>query len=489
MNICLACTALFFLVAAQQPENPWKARVPAAVATAQQENTTEAYCRALDTAWRADDWQMGLALARESLEKWPESSELRGRQGRTFWRAGHIAPAEELAARISPDTTDHVALRLLVQINAARGNLPAAATAAERLAELPPLTAEDLFAVLGARLAQNRLAGLPEMIRRIEQLAAVANGYPENYMVEQLGGLAEFFEAVGSAPLNQIARFGEAVMPVMPLINLPGCQVMINGRGPYRMLVDTGGSITLSLDQAVAAELGLKSIADATIHGIGGREQSGQTLVEELTIGEIRCKRVMTRTFELRKSIAYAADGVLGTGIFADSRMTLDFEHGRLHVAAASDAPGPGREAQLRIVGDGKLLTPTLVNGTPLVGLLDSGADVFALSPALLEKLFPERPIKSISAFTMGVGSDAQPSISMMPTVTLEVAGRKFADHGGVGLDVLDTLLSPMLGIQTDALVGMPVLRDMRTLTVDFAHSKMWVEWLAGSDGEKGLAE
>jgi hypothetical protein len=46
MNICLACTALFFLVAAQQPENPWKARVPAAVATAQQENTTEAYCRA-----------------------------------------------------------------------------------------------------------------------------------------------------------------------------------------------------------------------------------------------------------------------------------------------------------------------------------------------------------------------------------------------------------------------------------------------------------
>jgi len=49
--------------------------------------------------------------------------------------------------------------------------------------------------------------------------------------------------------------------------------------------------------------------------------------------------------------------------------------------------------------------------------------------------------------------------------------------------------LSPMLGIQTDALVGMPVLRDMRTLTVDFAHSKMWVEWLAGSDGEKGLAE
>jgi len=484
MNICLACTAFFFLVAAQQPENPWKARVPAAVSTARQDSTPKAYCSALDTAWRADDWQMGLELARESLEKWPESSELRGRQARALWRAGHIAAAEGLAARIPPDTTDHVALRTRVQIDSARGNLPAAATAAERLSELPPLAAEDLFAILSVRLAENCLTGLPELIRRIEQSADVANGYPENYLVEQLDGLAEFFEVVGSAPLNQIARFGEAAMPVMPLINLPGCQVMINGRGPYKMLVDTGGSIMLSLDQAVAAELGLKSIAEATIHGIGGREQSGQTLVEELTIGEVRCKRVITRTFDLRKSIAYAADGILGTGIFAESRMTLDFERGRLRVAPACDAPGQGREAQLRIVGDGKLLTPAVVNGTPLVGLLDSGADVFALSPARLEKLFPGRRIKSIAAFTMGVGGDAQPNISMMPSVTLEIAGRKFDDHGGLGLDVLDTLLSPMLGIQTDALVGMPVLRDMRTLTVDFAHSKMWVEWLAATANE-----
>jgi predicted aspartyl protease len=478
MNTWLACTALFFVVAGQQAENPWKARVSAAVKEAHQEASVQAYQKALETAWRADDWQVGLDLAREALDKWPNSEELRPSAARALWRAGYIGQAEALAAQIPSATTDRLALRVLIQIDLARSALKAAAEEAERLSKLKPLGAEDLFAIMAARLAVNQLQGMPELVRRAEKLADAANGYPENYMIEQLRGMPEFFEAVGSAPLNQITAFGEADMPVVPLINLPGCQVMINGRGPYSMMVDTGGSITLSLDEAVAAELGLKSIAPATVHGVSGKEESGQTLVNELTIGGITCKRVITRSFALRKSIAYAADGVIGTGIFGEARMTMDFAAGRLRVEAASTEPGAGRPVELRVVGDAKLMSPIKVNGESVIGLLDSGADVFAVSPSRLKKIFPDRKIKSMSALAMGVGNDLPPSISMAPGVDFVFGGRRFENYGGLGLDVLDTLLSPMLGIQADLLVGMPVLRDMRKLTVDFAHGKMWVQWL-----------
>ena len=44
-------------------------------------------------------------------------------------------------------------------------------------------------------------------------------------------------------------------------------------------------------------------------------------------------------------------------------------------------------------------------------------------------------------------------------------------------LDVLDTLLSPVLGVQIDVLVGMPLLRETRQITVDQRRCRLWVQW------------
>jgi hypothetical protein len=47
-----------------------------------------------------------------------------------------------------------------------------------------------------------------------------------------------------------------------------------------------------------------------------------------------------------------------------------------------------------------------------------------------------------------------------------------------MGLEVLDTLLSPILGVQTQVLVGMPIFRDMKSWTIDYPRRRMWVEWI-----------
>ena len=475
----ITVVAMLFVPAGDQKENPWRDKVAPAVERAQRAGTTAALREALEVTWRADDWQAGLQLARDAIEKLPKAPELRAPIARTLWRAGLLAEADRIAAGLSPESDDRVALGVLITPHLARGERKPAADAARRLESLGRLSGEDLYYVIGARWTLNQLDGIGRLIRRAEKLTDPDNGYPEIYVAEQLEGLAEFFDAVGTDPLNQLVRGGSAPMPAIPVINLPGCEAMINGHGPYRLILDTGGSIMLSLDEEVAAEIGLESIAPASIHGVAGKTEANQVLVDELSIGRIKCRRVRTRTCAVRKAIALAADGILGTGVFSESRMTLDFLTGRLIVEPSSEHPGRGAEVELRVVSDAKLIALITLQREPAAALLDTGADVFAIAPSRLKRIFPGKKIRSLPISPMmGVGEGQNPTLSLTPGVEFEFAGRRHDNYGGLGLDVLDTLLGPILGVQTDVLVGMPVFRQMKTLTVDFPRCKMWVNWL-----------
>ena len=462
-----------------ETENPWKVKVPAAVEEARSRKTVEAYQKAFDVAWRADDWVVGAKLADMALREHPDDATLAGAAARAVWRAGQLERAEGLAAKIPPKTTDRIALRTLIGVRLARGELDAARDLAVRLQALPDQTAEDVNQILTVRFTLNELKGINELLRKAERLVNTDGGYPESYIAEAIEGIGDFFDAVGTEPVNQIVAYGSAPMPPLVLLNLPSCDVMINGHGPYRLVVDTGGSMMVSLDEAVAREVGLRSVASASIRGVSGKQPSGQALIDELQIGTIRCGRVLTRVFGLRAATMGAADGVIGTGIFGEGRMTLDFVGGQLVLEASQDKPAAGTAAPLRLIGDAKLVVPIKLEKKVGLALLDTGADVVAMSPSRLERLFPGRKIQTFSpGVQIGVGAGELPEISLTPGVELVVVGRTYTDCGGLGLDVLDTILSPVLGVQLDVLIGMATFRDMRSCTVDFPKCRMWIDWL-----------
>lgn len=474
------CVTMLLLTTGDEPENPWKAKVPGALQRAESLGTVAAFAEALDVTWRADDWRASLDLARRVLRAHPDEDRLRGRVIRALWRAGRLEQAEQLAALVPPVSNDPVALRALLTIYLARGELEPARQRAAQLEQLGTEEAEDLYALFAVRHMLDEWKNLPQLLRKLEQRVDAAHGYPELYLAEAVDGLAVFLEAVGPQPLNQTTHHGAAPMTPLTLVNLPACDVFLNGHGPYRMIVDTGGSIMLSVDSAVADEIGLKTVAPAMVRGVSGKQESGQALVDELRIGSIVCRRVLTRTFPVRPAVMNLADGIIGTGLFAASRMTLDFAGTQLVVAPSSTTPGPGQAVDIRIVGDAKLMTPAKLAGDPAIALLDTGADMVVLAPSRLRAIFPDRPVQEFRPdIGIGVGSGQMPGISLNPGVSLDVAGRKYKNYSGLGLDVLDTLLSPIIGIQTDVLVGMPTFRDMRTLTVDYPTCRMWVDWLA----------
>lgn len=478
-----AVMVMLWLPPAPAEENPWKAKVADAVQRAEADSSPAALREAFDTVWRADDWLAGLHLATRVLGEPRRVDELRPLIVRALWRAGRIEQAEELAAPLDAATADRVTLRVLIEMHLARGDVEKAERWADRLCGLDALTAEDLYLIFAARFSAQRLADLPALLRRAERLTDARHGYPETHLSEAIEGLADFLEAVGPAPLNEVAEYGAAPMPPLVMFNLPSCDVWINGRGPYRMVVDTGGSIMIALDEQVAAEIGLKSVAKASVRGVSGRTETGQALIDDLRIGSIRCRRVVTRIFDVRGAIMNAADGIVGTGIFGSARMTLDFAAGQLVVARSGPEAAAGASVSLRVVADAKLVVPVRMENEPALALLDTGADVVAVAPSRLRLLFPDRKVQTFRpGVAIGVGSDQAPSVSLGSGVRLTFGGRTYANYGGVGLDVLDEILGPVLGVQSDILLGMPTFRDMRSCTVDFPTSRMWIDWLDRSN-------
>jgi predicted aspartyl protease len=473
----IAAMVLLLLQSAPERDQEAADKVAQAVARAEQLGTAAAIREALDACYRADAWQDGERLAETVLAKHADDSALKGRAMRALWRAGRILEAERLADSVAPQARDREALPTLIAMQSARGRHKQAAELADRIEASGGETAEELAALIHVRLHQNRLGGLGPIVRAAERLSDPNLGYPNAHIQEGLEGFSEFLEKCGAEPLNQVVGHGRAPMGVL-LVRLPYCDVMINGRGPYRMVVDTGGSITLSLDSGLAEELGLENLGEASIRGVGGKDVSGQSIVDELRIGEIVCRRVMTRTFAVRKALMHSADGILGTGIFAQHRMTLDFMNASLVVGPSSDPSASGDPAELRLIGDAKLFVLVTMEGKPAVAMLDSGADAVAMSPQSWRELFPDRELKVFATGAMGVGQGNATQVSLGPGVSVAIGERKFQKFGGIGLDVLDRMLSPILGVQMDLLLGMPVFRDMRSLTVDFPTARMWIDWL-----------
>lgn len=472
-----AATAMLLLPADGDVKNPWKDRVRPAEQAALRERTPKAFADALDAAWRGDDWETGLRLALAARELAPQHRDLTGYVCRALWRAGRLLDAEALVGDIPSDTVDRAALHTLATIHMARGEFEAARACATRLGRQERLSAADLGLIMSVRLELADTNDLHRLIRDMLKSVDPANGYPETFMLEVSQGLPELFEKLAGRKLNELRRHGEAPMPLIPVILLPGCDVWINGRGPYRMVLDTGGSVSLSLDSGLAEELGLERIADAAVHGVGGKDTAWQTIVPELRVGSIAVQNVMTRAFAVRRSTAFACDGIIGTGIFADARMTLDFESARLVVGPSSDAPGAGDALTVRVIGDAKIMAPVTLHGQPATGLLDSGAGLVAVSPNRLRKLFPGEEVTSLAVGAAGVGA-GETSVGFGRPVDLTFGGKHYPSASGVGLDALDGLLSTFLGMQADVLIGVPIFRDMRSFTIDFPKRRAWVRWI-----------
>jgi predicted aspartyl protease len=148
--------------------------------------------------------------------------------------------------------------------------------------------------------------------------------------------------------------------------------VFVNGRGPYRFVLDTGATTTM-LDNDVAGAAGLRPSGTLQIMTIAGAFAAPTGVVDQMSVGGIRLSAVRvgwTSLGEIRRDDRRIA-GILGQDVLVRFTVTVDYRRGRARlgsdpcqrgdttVAVAWAAGRPMLAAQLHapgLAGDARLV-------------------------------------------------------------------------------------------------------------------------------------
>jgi len=103
-------------------------------------------------------------------------------------------------------------------------------------------------------------------------------------------------------------------------------KIKINGKGPYRVIFDTGAPVSL-IDTKIAKEAGV--IGEKVKPGFFG--MAGEQKVEKLELGELKVENIRVIVMDHPALTAVTkvlgpVDGILGFPFFARFRMTLDYQ-------------------------------------------------------------------------------------------------------------------------------------------------------------------
>src|SRR5579872_5953097 len=150
--------------------------------------------------------------------------------------------------------------------------------------------------------------------------------------------------------------------------------VRINGRGPFRLVLDTGASDS-AITAPVAGALGLTPDTShaVLVRGVAGSAIAPTVHVDSLTVGDLELESV---TLPIIADALGGADGILGTGGLADKRIDIDFLHDRISIARSH-----GRAAALGFVNlllersaPGLLMVRGSVDRVRVHAVIDTGA-------------------------------------------------------------------------------------------------------------------
>ena len=159
---------------------------------------------------------------------------------------------------------------------------------------------------LGGGLFMQRLLAEPSFAR--------VPGSPEN-----LSGSSADPEPLFAAP-TRLDRIGRVMT-----------HVMVNGKGPFRFVIDTGASRS-TLAPHLARALNLKPSVgrNVMLNGVTGAAEVPTVAVDSLEIGALRFEKQDLPV--IFTSIMGNADGILGVAGFQDERIDVDFRRDRVSV-------------------------------------------------------------------------------------------------------------------------------------------------------------
>jgi predicted aspartyl protease len=241
--------------------------------------------------------------------------------------------------------------------------------------------------------------------------------------------------------------------------------VMINGRGPFNLLVDTGANST-TFSTTLADQLGIDyrgSVAKVVLNGVTGRALVPVVSVDRLEAGALILRDQQVPIVEPR--VMAEADGILGIAALTDKQLTVDFRNNRVSLGYSQRLPTYMATVKARRLPAGLLVTPALVGRVRAVAIIDTGAERTLGNRALQEALKSQHGLPtavSVQGATSEIAEGTQVLIQNIKLGDIRVNNSQVAFGDFHVFDIWDLNDQPAL------ILGMDVIGRVDVFVIDF---------------------
>jgi predicted aspartyl protease len=167
---------------------------------------------------------------------------------------------------------------------------------------------------------------------------------------------------------------------------------MIDGRGPFRFIVDTGASVS-TISPQLANTLGLEPAAEApmVVNGITGTARVPSVSIRKLQAGALVIEA--TRLPVVWTPLMGGADGILGVAGLAKDCIFVDFRRNRVVISHSRGAYSPAGFDTIpaRRLPGGLIATDARIAGVRVQAIIDTGSERTIGNSALRSALYARR--------------------------------------------------------------------------------------------------
>ncbi len=250
--------------------------------------------------------------------------------------------------------------------------------------------------------------------------------------------------------------------------------VLINGKGPYRLVLDTGASRSAVIQHVVDdAGLPVRS-RPVRLRGVTGSAIVPAVHADTLEFGELVIENA---TLPVVADAFGGAEGVLGGDGMKDKRIHIEFLKDRISILRSRGALAPAgfSTVPFKYRVNGGMRIEVMVGPIRTTAVIDSGAQVTVGNLALREALSRRRGEKDpYDDAIIGVTEDIQQATRVrIPSI---VAGDLIVRNAEIMFSDLHIFEHWHLVSRPAVIIGMDVLGALDTLVIDYRRNELQIK-------------
>src|SRR5579863_7299796 len=258
--------------------------------------------------------------------------------------------------------------------------------------------------------------------------------------------------------------------------------VMINGHGPFRLVLDTGASHS-AVTALVALALGIPTDQSPPVilRGVTGFATVPTIRVDTLTVGDLS---VDSPTLPIVPDALGGAQGILGGEGLAGKRIYIDFRHDKIVITFSRNERSSREfvDVPFYAIHDTLVVVSALVGDVPTKAIIDTGGQTTIANLALQRALFRRSmEFKGKPDQIVGATKDVQDG-EIMPMPPIHFGSIQIED-AGVTFGDLYIFKQWNLEHQPAILIGMDALGLLDTLVIDYRRHELQMRMARAGSG------